>query len=220
MPQSGKKPTVKQQRAAARERKLEEFRKREARMKRNRLMAIWGSVAVGIAIVALIVTSVVLTPQPASYNAGGEGADIEGVETFDNTAEHVEGTVDYPQIPPAGGQHNAAWLNCAVYEEPVPNENAVHSQEHGAVWVTYDSSLSDAEVSALRSKLPSTYAIMSPYDDLPSKVVLSAWNAQLQLDEVDAERIGQFFEEYWQSQNAPEAGASCTGAIDGPGKVS
>jgi len=218
--QPGKKPTVKQQRAAERERKLEEYRKREARMKRNRLIAIWSSVGVGVAIIALIVTSIVLTPQAANYTAGGEGAEIEGVETFENASEHVPGAVDYPQTPPAGGQHNPAWLNCGVYEEPVPNENAVHSLEHGAIWVTYDAdALSDDDISTLRSKLPSTYVILSPFEGLPSPVVLSGWNSQLQVDGVDDPRIEEFLEEYWQSQNVPEPGAACTGAIDGPGKV-
>nr|WP_155842293.1 DUF3105 domain-containing protein [Agromyces luteolus] len=189
-------------------------------MKRNRLIAIWSSVGVGVAIIALIVTSIALTPRAANYTAGGEGAEIEGVETFENASEHVEGVVDYEQTPPAGGQHNPAWLNCGVYEEPVPNENAVHSLEHGAIWVTYDAdALSDDDISTLRSKLPSTYVILSPFEGLPSPVVLSGWNSQLQVDGVDDPRIEDFLEEYWQSQNVPEPGAPCTGAIDGPGKV-
>ncbi|WP_353813794.1 DUF3105 domain-containing protein [Agromyces sp. SYSU T00266] len=218
--QPGKKPTVKQQRAAERERKLEAYRKREAQMKRNRLIAIWSSVGVGVAIVALIITSIALTPQAANYTAGGDGTEIEGVETFENASEHVQGVVDYEQTPPAGGQHNPAWLNCGVYEQPVPNENAVHSLEHGAIWVTYDpDALSDDDISTLRSKLPRTYVILSPFEGLPAPVVLSGWNSQLQVDGVDDPRIEAYLEEYWQSQNVPEPGAACTGAIDGPGKV-
>lgn len=220
-PPPGKKLTVKQQRAAERERKLEEFKKREARMKRNRRIAIWASVGAGVAIIALIVTTVLLTPQRPSYTAGGEGAEIEGVETFENASEHVEGVVDYAQTPPAGGQHNPAWLNCGIYEEPVPNENAVHSLEHGAIWVTYDAeALSDEDLETLKGKLPGTYVILSPFDGLPSPIVLSGWNSQLQVEEADDPRIAEFLEEYWQSQNVPEPGALCTGAIDGPGKVS
>lgn len=219
--QPRKNPTIKQQRAAERERKLEEFKKREARMKRNRLIAIGSSVAVGVAIVALIVISVVLTPRAASYSAGGTGAEVEGVQTFENASAHVEGAVDYAQTPPAGGEHHPAWLNCGVYEEPVPNENAVHSLEHGAVWVTYDpEALSDEDLAALRSALPSTYVILSPFEGLPSPIVLSGWNTQLEVDEADDPRIAEFLEEYWLSDDVPEPGASCTGAIDGPGKVS
>jgi hypothetical protein len=218
--QQQKQQSIKQQRAAERERKLEEHRKREARARRNRRIGIGAAIVGAVAIVALIVTTVVLTPQPPSYAAGGEGVEIDGVETFENESTHVEGVVDYEQTPPAGGPHNPAWLNCGVYSEPVPDENAVHSLEHGAVWVTYDSELSDAEVDTLRSKLPSTYVILSPFEDLPSPVVLSAWNTQLQLDDVDDERIPAFLEEYWQHQSVPEPGALCTGAIDAPGKVS
>ena len=102
----------------------------------------------------------------------------------------------------------------------MPNENAVHSLEHGALWVTYDPALSDGDVDALRSKLPSTYAILSPFEGLPSPIVLSGWNTQLQVDDVDDERITAFIEEYWQSENVPEPGAPCTGAFEAPGRVS
>jgi hypothetical protein len=215
-----KQLSVKAQRAAERARKLEEFRKREAKAKRNRRIGIWSAVAGGVAIVALLVVAIVLTPQSASYSAGGDGAEIEGVETFDNAAGHVEGVVDYPQTPPAGGEHNQAWLNCGVYEQPVPSENAVHSMEHGAIWVTYEPGIDDTELSALREKLPSTYVVLSPFEGLPSPIVLSGWNTQLQVDDASDPRIAQFLEEYWKSQDVPEPGALCTGAFDAPGKVS
>lgn len=219
-PSAKKAASVKQQRAEARAKKLEEHRLREARARRNRRIGIGAAIAGGVAVVALIVTTVVLTPQAASYSAGGDGTEVDGVQTFDNTSSHVEGVVDYPQNPPAGGPHNPAWLNCGVYTEPVPAENAVHSLEHGALWVTYDPSISDAALESLRSVLPSTYVILSPFDDLPAPIVLSGWNSQLQVDDADDPRIPTFIEEYWQSQNVPEPGALCTGAVDAPGKVS
>ncbi len=219
-PSAKKAASVKQQRADARAKKLEEHRLREARARRNRRIGIGAAIAGGVAVVALIVTTVVLTPQAASYSAGGDGTEVDGVQTFDNTSTHVEGVVDYPQTPPAGGPHNPAWLNCGVYTEPVPAENAVHSLEHGALWVTYDPSISDAALESLRSVLPSTYVILSPFDDLPAPIVLSGWNSQLQVDDADDPRIAAFIEEYWQSQNVPEPGALCTGAVDAPGKVS
>ena len=219
-PSAKKAASVKQQRAEARAKKLEEHRLREARARRNRRIGIGAAIAGGVAVVALIVTTVVLTPQAASYSAGGDGTEVDGVQTFDNTSSHVEGVVDYPQTPPAGGPHNPAWLNCGVYTEPVPAENAVHSLEHGALWVTYDPSISDAALESLRSQLPSTYVILSPFDDLPAPIVLSGWNSQLQVDDADDPRIATFIEEYWQSQNVPEPGALCTGAVDAPGKVS
>ena len=212
--------TIKEQRAEQRAAKVESYKKEQAKKARNKRIGIISAVVGGLAIVALVVTSVVLTmPKNATYSAGGSGAEIEGVETFENTNNHVEGTVNYAQTPPAGGDHAQAWLNCGIYTEPQTNENAVHSLEHGAIWVTYDPSISDEELDTLKSKLPSTYVILSPFEDLPSPIVLSGWDAQLQIDEASDERIGEFFEEFWQSEDVPEPGALCTGAIDGPGKA-
>ena len=36
----------------------------------------------------------------------------------------------------------------------------------------------------------------------------------------DDERIPEFFEEYWRSQNVPEPNAVCSGGVDAPGKQS
>jgi len=212
--------TVKQQRAAARAKKLEQYQKQQKRTVRNRRIAIISSIAAVVAIIALVITSVVLTPQRAQYTAGGDGAEVSGVETFENAAGHVETPVTYPQTPPAGGEHHPTWLNCGVYTEPVPNENAVHSLEHGAIWVTYDPSMSDEDLEALKAKLPSTYIVLSPFEDLPSPIVLSGWNVQLEVDSATDERIPEFMEEYWQSQNVPEPGAACIGGFDAPGKES
>lgn len=213
--------TVKQQREQQKQQKLAEYERGLARRRRSRLTWwIVGSTA-ALVVIGLVAASIIFAPKPATYDAGGTGAEIEGVETFTNETKHVEGTVDYPQNPPAGGPHNQYWLNCSVYDQPQQNENAVHSLEHGAIWVTYDAArVSGDELATLRSLLPSTYAILSPYEGLPSPIVVSGWNTQLKVDSASDPRIAEFFEEYWRSQNVPEPGAPCTGAIDGPGKQS
>ncbi|WP_448236807.1 DUF3105 domain-containing protein [Microbacterium paulum] len=213
--------TVKQQREQQKQQKLAEYERGLARRRRSRLTWwIVGSTA-ALVVIGLVAASIIFAPKPATYDAGGTGAEIEGVETFTNETKHVEGTFDYPQNPPAGGPHNQYWLNCGVYDQPQQNENAVHSLEHGAIWVTYDAArVSGDELATLRSLLPSTYAILSPYEGLPSPIVVSGWNTQLKVDSASDPRIAEFFEEYWRSQNVPEPGAPCTGAIDGPGKQS
>jgi hypothetical protein len=210
----------KQRQAEARAAKLEQFKKDQARRRRNRWIGI-GSAIVGVVAVGALVTTIIVTaPKAASHQAGSTGATIDGVQKFGNTAGHVTGTVDYAQTPPAGGEHNPMWLNCGVYDQPVPNENAVHSLEHGAVWVTYSPDLAKDQLDLLKTALPRTYSVLSPFPGLPAPIVLSGWNAQLQVQQADDPRIAQFFEEYWQSESVPEPGASCTGAFDAPGKVS
>lgn len=214
--------TVKQQREQQKQQKLAEYQRQLAKRRRSKLTWwIVGSTA-GVAIVALVVASFLFTPRPVTLDRGdGDGTAIAGVETYSHTANHVDGEVEYEQAPPAGGDHNAMWLNCGVYNEPVPNVNAVHSLEHGAVWVTYDPAVVDEdEVKALKAQLPSTYTILSPYEDMASPIVMSAWNAQLAVDDASDERIGEFLAAYWRNVNGPEPGAACTGALDAPGKQS
>ena len=226
--------TVKQQRDARRAEKVAQLKKKQASEKRNRVIgwSVGGLLGAGAiaAIVILIVSQAVPKPDPASI-------EIEGLKTFElGQGVHVdltsEGTInptpptvdydaEYGMNPPAGGNHWAAWLNCGVYSEPQQNERAVHALEHGAVWVTYDPArIDEAGVETLRGELPRTYVVLSPYPDLPSPVVISAWGAQLQVDEPDDERIGAFVDKFWKSADAPEPGAACTGGIDGPGLVS
>lgn len=214
--------TAKQQREQQKQAKLAEYQRQLAQRRRSKL--VWwvvGSTA-GLAVIGLVVASLILTPRPVTLDRGdSDGSAIEGIQTFTNTANHVEGDVDYAQTPPAGGDHNAMWLNCGVYSEPVPNVNAVHSLEHGAVWITYDPArLDEAGVDAIRQQLPSSYIILSPFEGLPSPIVASAWNAQIQVDSPTDPRIREFLESYWRSTNAPEPNAACTGALDAPGKQS
>ena len=74
-PTKAKKPSVKEQRAAERQRKLEEFRLREAKSRRNRLIAIWGGSIAAVVVVGLLITSIVLTRGPLSEN-GGRSNDV------------------------------------------------------------------------------------------------------------------------------------------------
>ncbi|WP_244230507.1 MULTISPECIES: DUF3105 domain-containing protein [unclassified Rathayibacter] len=197
----------------ARQEKLEAYKREQDRRKRGSRIWIWSLSALAVLAVGGIVAVTVFGNQQIV-----EAREIDGLQTFDNDATHVAGAVDYPQTPPAGGPHNAVWMNCGVYDEPVPNENAVHDLEHGAVWATYDPELPQSEVDALIAAMPDTYSVVSPYEGLESPIVLSAWDAQVAIDSPEDPRIDAFVERFWQSSSAPEPGAPCTGGIDAPGK--
>ena len=189
--------TVKQQREANRQAKLAEYQAQLKKRQRGKL--VWwtvGSVA-ALAVVAAIVVSYVFAPQYAEYAEGSSGAEIEGVETYENSTTHVEvGTeVDYAQTPSAGGEHYPMWLNCGIYTEPQQDEYATHSMEHGAVWLTYDpAQVSEDDIATLESIAPRTYAILSPYEGMDSPISIQAWNAQLKVDAADDPRLADFFE--------------------------
>jgi hypothetical protein len=142
---------------------------------------------------------------------------------------HVTGPVRYSVTPPVGGDHNATWLNCGVYDKPVPNENAVHNLEHGAVWITYQPSLPQAEVSELYAFFgrqtvlspggagSSRYIDITPYPGLPSPIVVSSWGFQLRLTSPSDPRLQQFVNKFRASQQyTPEYGGPCTGGTGTP----
>ena len=142
----------------------------------------------------------------------------EGVESFAiPSRNHVEGIVSYPQTPPVGGDHNPVWQNCGFYSSPVRNENAVHSMEHGAVWITYQPDLPSDQVNVLRNLAhDNTYVLVSPFPDSPAPVVASAWGKQLQLDSANDPRLEQFVSAFREGPQAPERGAPCTNGIGEP----
>lgn len=147
-----------------------------------------------------------------------QSADIPGVQEYSNLgAAHTTAPVRYDPIPPVGGNHSSTLLNCGIYDKPVANENAVHSLEHGAVWITYQSTLSESAVGKLRRLVKGhDHAILSPYLNLPSLIVASGWGVQLKLTEVDDPRLLSFIEKYERGPQTPEPGASCIGGIGTP----
>jgi len=136
--------------------------------------------------------------------------------------QHVTGNVQYDRAPPAGGAHNAVWLNCGVYGDPVPNVNAVHSLEHGAVWITYRPDLSAASVSQLRQVVEmhymgaQRYLILSPYAGISSAIVASAWGAQLDVSSPSDPRLAAFIAHYQGGAQGGEPRGECTGGTGTP----
>lgn len=156
---------------------------------------------------------------PAPERGGPADGPIAGLRTWDTaklTRNHVTGPVDYPMRPPVGGDHNPVWMNCdgEVYEKPVPDVNAVHSLEHGAVWVTYTGEAPDADVAKLAERVRRTpYSLMSPYRGQAGAIMLTAWGNQVTVDGADDPRVDRFFSAFVQGPQTPEPGASCSGGL-------
>lgn len=191
------------------ERQREEARRqREARIKRG---VLWGGAALVAVLILVGIVHAVTSRTPTVGN-------IPGVVTYTNLSrDHVSGTVNYPQNPPVGGPHNPVWLNCGIYDYAVPNENAVHSLEHGAVWITYQPNLPAADVTRLVNLVKGhSYVILSPYPGLPAPVVASAWGVQLKVQSASDSRIAEFIQKYEQGPQTPEPGAPCSGGTGAP----
>jgi len=134
---------------------------------------------------------------------------IEGVQTYAVEAAHSEASLTYPQVPPVGGIHNPVWQQCAFYPAPVPSEKAVHSLEHGAVWITYRPDLPQGEIDSLADLARARKLVLvSRWDSgLPSPVVATAWGRQLLLQSAADPRLMEFVRLY--VNKGPEIDAPC-----------
>ncbi|MEU3563933.1 DUF3105 domain-containing protein [Kitasatospora sp. NPDC058063] len=190
---------------------------RAAEQRRDRRNKIVASVAAGVLVIGAIATGtwiVMDQNQKKKDKETAANADIPGVKTFGELSRtHVKDKVTYPMTPPVGGDHNAIWLDCMghVYDQPVENERAVHSLEHGAVWVTYNGKATPDDVKTLSDRVKKTpYSLMSPYPDEQGTITLNAWSTQLTVDSASDPRVEQFFTKYVQGKQTQEPGASCT----------
>ncbi|GAA5182489.1 hypothetical protein GCM10023322_19600 [Rugosimonospora acidiphila] len=181
----------------------------------------WGPVAL-ISSVSLVAAAIVVFAVYEVHQNGrgwqSKADAIQGIVDYRKTetdllkpAQHAYGKINYPQSPPVGGTHNYNWERCQgdVYPDQIPNENAVHALEHGAVWVTYNPSLPKDEVDQLASKVRGNdFMLMSPYPGLDKPISLQAWGFQLKLDHANDPRIDQFIKDL-RVNATMEPGVTC-----------
>ncbi|MDX3517621.1 DUF3105 domain-containing protein [Streptomyces scabiei] len=205
-------------REAARRARVEEIRKAEqARERRTRVLMIGVTTAILAGLVGGGWYLIDSAQEKEAAQAAAKAAPVDGVKSWSKlTQNHVTEPVEYKMSPPVGGDHHQVWVNCdkQVYTKAVPNENAVHALEHGAVWITYNDKAAEADVESLTGLVKkTTYSFMSPYEDQSSPIVLSAWEHQLKVDEASDPRVRKFLNKYVQGEQTPEPGAACSGGM-------
>lgn len=195
----------------------------------------WGPIAVAGVVVLVAVGIIgwgVFASVQSDKETGTPWADranaIQGITNYLNNPdktltarEHKTGSITYKLNPPVGGEHNAQWQNCMgdVYDAQIANEHAVHSLEHGAVWITYQPGLAADQVAELATKVKARgFTMLSPYPNQTSAISLQAWGYQLAVDSAADPRIDEFIKAL--SQNASqEPGIPCSGGVTQTGTV-
>jgi Protein of unknown function (DUF3105) len=177
----------------------------------------WGFAA-GVTVLALLLVGVLAY----SYKNSGSGfktAADKADSSFKGLLvdkglkrNHVDGGVKYSRTPPDGGDHNAYPQSCQVYTAQIANEHAVHSLEHGAVWVTYRPDLPADQVKVLADQVTGNdYRLMSPYPGLAQPITLVAWGRELSVSKASDPKVAKFLDTYTNGPQTQEAGAACEG---------
>lgn len=190
----------------------------------------WGPIALITAVVLLAVGIISYTAWVAfqgSRTWEERAADISGIVNFRKTnpelvkgGKHKPGPLKYAQSPPVAGEHNDNLMNCEgdVYDAPIANEHAVHSLEHGAVWLTYRPDLPKDQVAALTERVRGTDKLfISPYEGLDAPISLQAWGYQLKVQKADDGRIDEFIKALRVNASIEGANAPCSGGITATG---
>lgn len=180
-----------------RERKEEARRLREAERRRARRAATLRRTVTSIGIAALAVGGVVLFRSFAGPNDIPEGAiraanragciEVEQPASSAPSGQHLQSGEphEYADTPATSGLHDPSPLpvDPKVYDTQPPETNAVHSMEHGAVFVYYlpegDGGIGQDVVDRLaRIAEDSDATYLAPYPSLtPDRALtLTAWN--------------------------------------------
>jgi hypothetical protein len=141
----------------------------------------------------------------------------EGIEVYPAATNNtVKGPIEYDRQPPTNGDHAPIWQNCGFYGKPIQDRYAVHSMDHGVVWITYRPDLSADQVDELRPYGEEDYVIVSPYPGQDAPVIATSWRVQLELNGAGDPRLRKFVDQFRISEIAPLSGNRCVSGIGRP----
>lgn len=157
------------------------------------------------------------TNDKTRQDAANDPTQIKGLQSYDfstKKGDHQKTAINYDQTPPAGGPHDPEWADCTgtVYTVQIRNENAVHSLEHGAVWLTYDPAVLAADQVAKLAKLVQgkNFTMLSPYPSQGAPISVQSWGHQLTVSTPTDPRLKAFINGFRQNPTfTPEPGATC-----------
>ena len=150
-------------------------------------------------------------PQPLPENPP------KGIQVYPATTNRtVEGPIEYDRKPPTNGNHAPLWQNCGFYDEPIQDRHAVHSMDHGVVWITYRPNMPQQQLETLRPYSKENYVIVSPYPGQNAPVIATSWRVQLKLNGANDPRLERFVNQFKISELAPLSGNRCVLGVGNP----
>jgi hypothetical protein len=216
----------KEQARRERERRIREARRRQ----RMRRLARWGvaaGVAGGVAVAIFLFTRQGREEQ-AEAQAAASRLNCTPIETkqdeVDAAAALDQQTLHSPPfsqgrngVPVTAGRHSTPLPSApAVYEQPIPEANAVHNLEHGYVVIYYAAEGDNELTDPIRSRLEDLAngeekVLMAPYRGLAASFDLVAWGKLQTCDPPDdaepddAATVAEYFISQFRSGGlAPE----------------
>ena len=127
---------------------------------------------------------------------------LPGEFIADQGQEHITAVSGflYNSNPPTSGPHFPQPAEWGAYKEELADENLIHSLEHGGIWISYKSEISEE----IRKKLEAFYEkygrkiVIAPRSKNDSDIALAAWNRldKFSVAEYSAERVEKFIKAF------------------------
>lgn len=156
----------------------------------------WGGpwvLVVGLVIIAFV-GWLAWTNRPVGVSSG----ELKGEAVTLGPATHVTSQAELQipaDFPPAGGPHFINPLPGGVYTDVVEDGRAIHSLEHGLVWITYKpDALSEAQLKAVK-KIADDHSrdvILSPRPLNKDALVLTSWGRRQVIQPDETKAISEF----------------------------
>jgi len=115
------------------------------------------------------------------------------------TPNHVDGTVNYEMTPPVVGQHSANSISCGTYAQTPPNEQFVHSLEHGTIGILYKpNAIPQADIERIEELVRTfdSHVLSAPYPDMEPAIAVTSWGEMMQLDSLDLQAIREYIDAF------------------------
>jgi len=163
-------------------------------------------------IVVLVILSIVggvaflLSRPPAPEVQIGEKVEEQG---RNHITQGASSKFSYNTNPPTSGPHWPQQAECKIYDEEIADESALHSLEHGAVWLSYKDKNDKDLVNKLTEIVKSSpgKVLLSPRGKNDSKIAVAAWTRLLKQESLDEKQIKDFIKNY--RNQSPEPLAQC-----------
>lgn len=145
---------------------------------------------VGLLAIGLFGYGLVLLISRSAESRPGESFTIQGKEHIEVGETHSE----YNSNPPTSGSHYGDAVDWGVYQDELTDENAVHSLEHGGIWISYQSDI-DEDTKQKLEAIGTQYSgsvVVSPRSKNDSRIAIASWGRLEKLSAFDEQLIVEF----------------------------